>query len=192
MFLLTKPSAEFIRQYLEIQRDKAFSYSEVGASYCDAPRGYILDHSRVQVGAGRQDYLLAKEAVRAWKMFDFDWLQLCWPDSPIAEGTTVAVLVRHLGFWSLNSCRIVYVMDEEDDTVHKFGFAYGTLDDHAERGEERFLVQWDQKDDSVCYDVLAFSKPNSVLATLAYPLTRALQKKFAIDSQNAMRNTVRS
>lgn len=192
MFLLTKPSAEFIRQYLEIQRDKAFSYSEVGASYCDAPRGYILDHSRIRIGSGRQDYLLAKEAVRAWKMFDFSWLQLCWPDSPIAEGTTVAVLVRHLGFWSLNSCRIVYVMEEEDDTVHKFGFAYGTLDDHAERGEERFLVQWDRKDDSVCYDVLAFSKPNSVLATLAYPLTRALQKKFAIDSQNAMRNAVRS
>ena len=38
--------------------------------------------------------------------------------------------------------------------TRKFGFAYGTLPDHAATGEERFLIEWNQDDDSVWYDIL--------------------------------------
>ena len=69
--------------------------------------------------------------------------------------------------------------------VKRFGFAYGTLRDHAERGEERFMIEWQGSDDSVWYDILAFSQPN-LLAKLGYPLTRRLQKRFARDSLAAM------
>ena len=48
----------------------------------------------------------------------------------------MAVLARSLGLWWLNACRIVCVIDE-DRPVTGFGFAYGTLPDHAESGEER-------------------------------------------------------
>src|SRR4051794_14301883 len=41
---------------------------------------------------------------------------------PAGAGTTVAVRVRHLGFWSLNACRIVYRVDDEGPIV-RFGFA---------------------------------------------------------------------
>jgi uncharacterized protein (UPF0548 family) len=106
-------------------------------------------------------------------------------NAPIAVGSTVAVVVHHLNFWSLNACRIVYVIDEETD-VKRFGFAYGTLADHAERGEERFTVEWNPIDDSVWYDILAFSQPNKMAAKLGYPITRMFQRRFARDSMRRM------
>ena len=47
------------------------------------------------------------------------------------------LLARALGLWVLNACRIVYVI-EEDGPLRRFAFAYGTLPEHAESGEERF------------------------------------------------------
>jgi uncharacterized protein (UPF0548 family) len=123
-------------------------------------------------------------------MFDMPWIQLCWPDAAIEESATVAVLLSHFGFWSLNASRIVYVIDE-NGSDKKFGFAYGTLVQHAERGEERFSVEFHSKDQSVWYDVCAFSKPN-LLARLAYPFARSLQKRFAADSKLAMQRAVSS
>jgi uncharacterized protein (UPF0548 family) len=74
--------------------------------------------------------------------------------------------------------------------VERFGFAYGTLPDHAERGEERFTVEWHHHDDTVWYDILAFSRPNQFLSGLAYPLVRQLQKRFARDSRAVMHRAV--
>ena len=75
----------------------------------------------------------------------------------------------HLRFFSLNACRIVYTIDsggDEDGVIKRYGFAYGTLAEHAERGEERFSVEWHAEDDSVWYDLFAFSWPNHRLARL--------------------------
>jgi uncharacterized protein (UPF0548 family) len=90
-----------------------------------------------------------------------------------------------MGFWSLNVSRIVYVM-EEQGAVEKFGFAYGTLKSHVERGEERFTVEWNRADDSVWYDILAFSRPNLRLIKLGKPYARWLQKRFAKESLKRM------
>ena len=83
-----------------------------------------------------------------------------------------SLLVRLPGLWSLNACRIVYVTDEEGADGRRFGFAYGTLADHMEAGEERFMVEWRREDGSVWYDLLAFSIPRHPLARLAAPLSR--------------------
>jgi uncharacterized protein (UPF0548 family) len=117
------------------------------------------------------------------------WLRLDRTSAPIQVGTDVAVSVHHFGFYSLNACRIVYVVDEEDP-LKRFGFAYGTLAEHAESGEERFTVEWN-RDDTIWYDILAFSRPQQMLARLGYPLSRLLQKKFAEDSKAAMLEAVR-
>jgi uncharacterized protein (UPF0548 family) len=102
-------------------------------------------------------------------------------------GTDVAVLVHHFGFYSLNAARIVYVVDEDGPTA-RFGFAYGTLMEHAERGEERFTVEWNRSEDQVWYSIVAFSVPNKVLARVGYPLSRILQKRFGEGSKTAMLN----
>jgi uncharacterized protein (UPF0548 family) len=51
-------------------------------------------------------------------------------------------------------------------------------------------VGWDEADDAVWYDILAFSRPQQFLARLGYPLARRLQKRFARDSAAAMRRAV--
>ena len=88
----------------------------------------------------------------------------------------------------MNACRIVYVIDEQGSS-ERYGFAYGTLPDHMERGEERFTVEFDTDDQTVWYDLYAFSRP-TMLARLAYPFARALQKRFASDSKAAMQRAV--
>lgn len=185
VFLLTKPSQQHVERFLAQQRSRTFSYREVGQSRRGAPAGYTADHNRVCLGEGRATFARAVEAVRNWKMFDLGWITVFPSAAPLEPGTTVAIRARHLGFWSLNACRIVYQIDDEGPIV-RFGFAYGTLPDHGERGEERFSVEWHHDDNSVWFDLFAFSQPNQPLARLGYPVTRLLQKRFARDSKRAM------
>ena len=192
LFTLTKPNDAQIAGFITASKDGAFSYRDVGASRdlddrSDDLKAYNVDHNRVLIGDGEHDFEKAKQAIREWKMFDFDWVELCWPDTSIETGQTVAVLIKHFGLYSLNAARIVYTIDEPD----RFGFAYGTLEDHGESGEERFIVERDS-DGKVWYDLKAFSKPNHALAKLGYPFVRMLQKRFGQDSKQAMFRAVNS
>ena len=65
-------------------------------------------------------------------------------------------------FWLLNACRIVYLAEDEAANRRRYGFACGTLDEHAERGKERFTVERNREDDAVWYDILSFSRPNGM------------------------------
>lgn len=190
MYSLVRPTEKQIHCFITSQRDLPFSYGEVGATRAGPPAGYVIDHNRVSLGNGLETFERAKAALCRWEMFNFDWVQLCWPNTPIQTGATVAVLVRAMGIWSLNACRIVYVIEESGE-IERFGFAYGTLPGHAERGEERFCIEWHQANDSVWYDILAFSRPRQMLARLAYPYVRAMQKRFAAASKRAMVRAVK-
>ncbi|MCI0393333.1 MAG: DUF1990 domain-containing protein [Chloroflexi bacterium] len=176
-----------IRAFLAGQEREELAYREVGRSRAEPPAGYRVDHHRVRLGAGPAAFEAACRALRRWEMFQLGWVALCWPNVPVEPGTTVGVLVRAWGLWWLNASRIVYVLDEE----RRFGFAYGTLPGHAERGEERFIVEW-QTDDEVWYDLLAFSRPGHWLVWSGYPLARRLQRRFARDSLAAMVRAVRT
>ena len=186
MFLFRKSSGDAIRWFLSSQEVLAFSYKGVGLSREGvAPPGYAVDRYRLKLGEGSEAYERAVEALRGWRQFNLDWVQLLPPETLVEVATTVVVRARHYGFWSLNPARIVYLIEETGD-VERFGFGYGTLPGHAERGEERFSVEWNREDGSVHYDVFAFSRPKHSLAWLGYPLARALQRRFARDSKRAM------
>lgn len=187
MFSLTSYSEDRVQRFISEQQHSNFSYREVGATGRQLPASYNLDHNRVLLGKGEPAWNRAVSAIKRWEMFHISWIRLYWPTSPIQIGTDVAVEVRHYGFRSLNACRIVYVVDERGD-VTRYGFAYGTLTEHAESGEERFTVEWDKIKDEVWYDILAFSRPHKILATIAYPLSRLLQRKFASASKQAIVN----
>jgi len=188
MFCWSKPDPESAIAFLSAQQKQPFSYADVGSSRREAPKGYIVDHNRIKLGQGVQVFERAKCAITKWTMFDMPWINLCWPDTQVQLGANVAVVISHLGFWSMNACRIVYVIDEHGSS-EKYGFAYGTLPDHGERGEERFTVELNA-DQTVWYDLYAFSRPSTV-ARVAYPFTRLLQKRFARDSKAAMHKAVR-
>jgi uncharacterized protein (UPF0548 family) len=184
VFFVQKPGDRRIREYLAAQKVQPLSYQEAGATREGAPPGYNIDHNRIQLGRGEDVFERAKAAIREWKMFAMPWVELCWRSAPIEIGSTVGVLVSHFGFWSLNAARIVYLIDDSGDT-QRFGFAYGTLDGHAEMGEERFTVEFHPAG-TVWYDLYAFSRPRG-LARCAYPISRVLQRRFARDSMAAMR-----
>jgi len=186
VFLLAKPSHEQVRNIIAAQRSAPFSYPDTGATGGTLPAGYKVDHNRVGLGAGEATFDRAVAAIRRWEMFNTGWMRLCWPDAPIERGTTVVVLAALPGLWSLNACRVVYTIDAEDAASRRYGFAYGTLPIHEALGEERFQVEWCRADDTVWYDILAFSRPKSLMARLGYPVARLMQRRFGRDSKRAM------
>ena len=179
MFLISKPNKQLIGQVIESQSRLEFTYSAIGATKDGQhPNGFIVDHNRIRLGSGLATFDAARLALRNWQHYRFDWIELHRSDEAPAQNQNVATLARALGLWVLNACRIVYVIEEEQP-IRRFAFAYGTLPEHAECGEERFQVEWHSKDDSVWYDILAFSQPNQILARMCYPYVRHKQKQFA-------------
>lgn len=180
-----------MRRFLAAEAKLPFTYEAVGATAETPPVGYVVDRTRIKLGEGEAVFQSAKAALRRWEQFRLGWVD-AWPsDTPIQTGEVVAVMGRAIGVWWLNACRIVYVVDETGP-LSKFGFAYGTLPGHVESGEERFLIEWDRSNDSVWYDILAFSRPNQFSARLGYPVVRRLQKRFGRDSVASMLRAVSS
>ena len=186
MFLLTEPSSKVVVSFISSQKNLGFTYVEVGATAKEPPPGYTVDHNRIQLGSGAQVYESAIGKLRRWEQVDLGWVTIAPSGVPLEVGATVAIKARAYGTWSLSASRVVYLIDEKRTEVRKFGFAYGTLPDHVETGEERFTVEWRSEDDTVWYDILAFSRPRHPLVRLTSPLARRLQKRFARDSMNRM------
>jgi uncharacterized protein (UPF0548 family) len=188
VFRFTRPTDDQIAAFLATQRERTFSYAEVGATRGTPPRGYVVDHNRARLGTGQPTVDRAVTALRAWRQSTLGWTSIHPHGASTAPGTDVAVLVHHFGFWSLNACRVVYDFDDDDRAsgVRRVGFAYGTLPGHGEIGEERFTIEHHAADDSVWYDLYALSRPGHPLVRLAYPIARHLQKRFARDSKQAM------
>jgi uncharacterized protein (UPF0548 family) len=182
MFLVRRPSARFIERFIERSRDLPLTYSPVGLADGE-PRGYDIDETIAVVGRGRADFDRARVALGAWKHFDVGWVELFPRHASTHPGTVVAALIRHAGFWSLNGARVVY---RRDESTTSFGFAYGTLTNHAEQGEEIFEVRLDPASEAVTYRLRAVSRPRAVLTRVGYPIVRALQARFRRDSTRVM------
>jgi len=189
MFLARRPSLDIINRFLRESEDLPLSYPTVGT--INAVAGYKLDEAIFSIGHGREDFERARVALREWKQFDLGWVEKFPRHTPVMVGGVVAILVRHLGFWSLNGCRVLYGVGEEAE-ASRFGFAYGTLSNHAESGEELFEVFIDPKTDYVCYRIRAVSSPQAMLARIGQPIARVLQARFRSDSGEAMRRAIRS
>jgi uncharacterized protein (UPF0548 family) len=185
MFLARRPTRNVIDRFVRESQDLPLSYGPIGiVSTRTADRD--LDDVTVTIGRGQPDFERARAALLAWKQFDIGWVETFPRHAPIAVGTVVAVLIRHLGFWSLNGCRVVYGVGGPGD-VARFGFAYGTLTNHAESGEELFEVFIDPLTEDVVYRIRATSWPQAMLARFGQPIVRALQERFRDHSVAAMK-----
>lgn len=184
MFLMRRPSAAAIERFLDHSRRLPLSYGPIGLVR-EPPLHRPFDEQVVAIGHGPADFDRARTALIAWKHFDIGWVE-AFPTPPSIEtGSVVAVLIRHLGFWSLNGARVLYRPAAR--TTPTFGFAYGTLTNHAESGEELFEVFVDEPSGDVMYRIRAVSWPQSVLAHVGQPIVRLLQARFRLDSAAAMK-----
>ena len=96
----------------------------------------------------------------------------------------MAVEAHTAYLWSMNISRIMEVVDSPT----RFGFLYATTAVHVEEGQERFVIEFDTESRSVLYLIEAISRPRHILARIGYPLSRAMQRRFARDSHARMRS----
>lgn len=190
MFLNRRPTDQEIAAFLAQSRSLTLSYDRTGIARESSP-GFKLDICTTVIGNGRACFARAKAALAAWRHYEMGWVELFPHGAAIDPGTNVAVLVRHLGFWSLNGCRVVYRVGDLQSEA-SFGFAYGTLSNHAEMGEEIFEVRLKPESEEVIYRIQAVSKPRAPLARLGYPITRYFQARFRRDSTAALRRAIKA
>lgn len=167
----------------------SLSYPEVGATRSTYPPGYRHDHYSVDLGSGPTTFDRACDALRRWVPQRGAGARVLPSGARIAEDQTVVVVlglpVATLPLVTLVApCRIVYVTDEPD----RFGYAYGTLDGHPERGEESFHVL--RTDGATRFEIESFSRPVHPAARVGAPITRCLQVTVTRRYLDALRRDV--
>ena len=187
MFSLLRPSPQRIERFLDAARELPLSYAPVGLAQ-RGDEGFSVDEHIAVVGSGGAAFTRAATALAEWRHFEVGWVELFPKLASLAPGTVVAVLARHVGFWSLNGCRIVYTIGTP--TGPEFGFAYGTLTNHAESGEEIFEIRRSPETGEISYRVRAVSRQRAALAKLGSPVARALQRGFRRDSARALTRAI--
>jgi uncharacterized protein (UPF0548 family) len=135
-----------------------------------------IDCFKIKIGEGATFFDLAVEGLKQFKNFKFSWSDIVILDDGLFDGNVLGQLVRMslIGPWSFMVCKIIYTLDEveEDGSSKRFGYAYGTLPLHLESGEARFMIEWNQQDNSVYYETLSFSRPQHLMSKLGYPVAR--------------------
>jgi uncharacterized protein (UPF0548 family) len=172
------------RSVLDGQAHETLTYAEVGGTrLADLPAGYT--HDRYSVSLGNDGFEVAKRGIREWRAHVDSGVEVFPPTAPIEAGTNVVLGIPLGPLCAIAACRIVYVCDEVD----RFGFAYGTLPEHPERGEEAFIIER-AATGQVRFAITAFSRPASAVTQLARPLARVVQQRATQRYLDALRTYV--
>jgi uncharacterized protein (UPF0548 family) len=189
LFQLNSPNKQQLDALIVEQKVKPFSYPHITDTSLTieqkTPKGFRYDNNSVLIGTGEAVFQAACAAIRHWQMFPGGWADIYARDTPLEAGRIVVMCARVWGIWWLNCARIVFTVNEPN----RFGFAYGTLEHHAESGEELFQVRMNDAGE-VFYEILAFSRPRHWMARLAFPIARYHQRKFVKHSFQNMKNIV--
>lgn len=175
-FQLFQPNQQQVKTFLAEKAKEGYNYEALLGTKSPPVKGFDNDHSSIVLGSGDLVWEKAKKALQGWEQFPAPWTRI-EPLAPLKEGQVVAVLFRLFGLWFLNSARIVYTLDGDK----KYGFAYGTLPGHVERGEECFWIERNEAGE-VTYHIRAFSKPAYWIVWLGYPVARYFQRRFVKQS----------
>ena len=146
------------------------TYDEIGATVRGLlPVGFRHERHEVTLTDRADAFDRGAEGLRQWVPHLAAGLAV-EPRRPPAVGATVAVAAPVGPLTAVAVCRVVAVVDEPD----RFGFAYGTLPGHPERGEEAFIVE--RRNGRTTFAITAFSRPAEALARLGGPITRRIQQ----------------
>ncbi len=152
-------------------RGVELTYPEVGATRGeDLPAGYRHVRRHAQLGTGEAVFRRAAGALARWEMQRGTGMAVRANAPVAAVGVEIAsgVGLGRVRLWA--PCRIVWL----DDTDRRYGYAYGTLPGHPERGEEAFVLTLDDAD-RVWFDIRAFSRPGRWFVALGRPAGHLVQ-----------------
>ena len=187
MFYLREPDEAQIRRWVVDCEQRAFNGPEVRIeSLGRTPRGFSRDAHVHELGQGVRVFEAGRRALEAWAMYPPPWARVFAQAPTPHVGLNFITRVRHFGFVSLLPGRVLELVDEADPKVQRWGFAFGTLEGHAEIGVERFELRWSQTDERVCFCVEAISRPAGIVR-LGRPIARVLQRRFHRQTGPAMR-----
>ena len=175
MKVLWRPDVASLTPLIPRYAGEPFSYPEVGATRDDRlPAGYHqLDRTTV-LGTGRASFDRAAQALGDWAMHRKAGLVVA-ASAARAEADVTVVMALRLGAGLggvVIPCRVVWTLDE----AGRFGFAYGTLPDHPECGEEAFVLE--QAKGLVTLRIRAFSKPGNGVVRAASVAGRRAQRRM--------------
>jgi uncharacterized protein (UPF0548 family) len=161
-----------MKQMLESLESVEPTYSDIGATLAGRqPEGFHHDRFETVLGAGPQTFQRAVTGLKTWEAHRLPGLRVFPDGQEIRTGATV-VLTLGTSFVAIAApCRIVSVIDGQT----RWGFAYGTLPGHPERGEEAFSVSI-SPDQTVRFEIEAFSRPGDPLVRLSGPIGRGMQR----------------
>lgn len=171
---------------LERARADALTYAPAGISLNDAATPGLIRRHWTTALAGSNAFERAVDALHAWRMHRAAGLRIA-ADGPIAVGTNVAFEAPLPIGSVVGTCRIVAVVDEPN----RYGFAYGTLSVHPERGEEAFVVSKDD-DGNARLDIDGVSRPVQPIARLVPPFADHLQERAVRRYLASMRSIARN
>jgi len=148
------------------------TYRDVGGTLAGArPEGFHHDHYETLLGQGVRTFLRSVEGLKTWRAHRLPGMRVFPDTQEIVTGATVIVTLGSPLIAIAVPCRIVTVAYGPT----RWGFAYGTLPGHPEQGEEAFIVSM-SPDQSVRFEIEAFSRPGEPLVRLSGPIGRAMQK----------------
>src|SRR6478672_4301302 len=160
MFFKIRPADQKIRSLRDARKELPFSYADVGATRTTPPSGWRVNHMRNLLGRGRAVHDKAVNALFSWELLTVGSLEVFATAPRVAPKADVAIRSWHFGIWSVDFCRVIYVLNGEPEkggAILRTGFGYGTLPGHAVRGEEIFSIEWHLATQEVWYDIYSFS-----------------------------------
>jgi uncharacterized protein (UPF0548 family) len=148
------------------------TYSDIGATLAGKqPEGFHHDHFEMVLGTGPDVFQRAVKGLKTWEAHRLPGMQVFPQDLEIRPGATVVLTVGTPLAAIAAPCRIVSVIDGQT----RWGFAYGTLPGHPEQGEEAFIVSI-APDETVRFEIEAFSRPGDPLVWISGPIGRGIQR----------------
>jgi uncharacterized protein (UPF0548 family) len=160
-----------MQRLLESLDDARPTYADIGATLAGVePEGFHHNRYEIPLGHGADTFARAIDGLRRWEAHRVPGLRVFPEDQEIRTGATVILTLGTPLVSVAAPCRIVSVIDGQA----RWGFAYGTLPGHPEQGEEAFVVSI-APDETVRFEILAFSRAADPLVRLSGPVGRGIQ-----------------
>ena len=156
---------------LDEARAAALTYDHVGSTLDPARWSAPGVHTRhLDLGTGAAAFEAGRDALRTWVAHAGIGASIEPAGQAVVAGATLLVVLRRGPVHVVAPDRIIGVIEEP----RRFGFAYGSLPGHPERGEESFVVEH-LPEGTVRASIRVQAGPGTLAARAVAPLVRRLQ-----------------